>query len=76
MADIDLHTLHAGFLVKVEKWPTDYALVQRQVNVAMKHGDKICIGNMCDEDFSCIRHRRTADLVFRYLRRKKPNECK
>jgi len=52
------------------KWPQDYALIQRQVDVALDHGDKRCIGQMCDEDFSCKRHSRTADLVFRYLRRK------
>lgn len=59
--------------IETEKWPQDYALVQFQVDVAMKHGDKLCIGEPCDSQFSCIRHRRTADLVFRYLRRKKAN---
>jgi len=57
--------------IETEKWPRDYALVQRQVDVAINHGAKDCIGWDCDEDFTCIRHRRTADLVFRYLRRGK-----
>jgi len=60
--------------IETAKWPQDYANVQQKVDVAMKHGDKRCIGQMCDKDFSCTRHSRTTNLVFRYLRRKKPNE--
>jgi len=52
-------------------WPRDYASIQRKVDIAMYHGAKDCIGWDCDEDITCIRHKRTADLVFRYLRIKK-----
>jgi len=52
-------------------WPRDYANIQRKVNVAMKHDAKDCIGEPCDSQIPCIRHRRTAELVGRYLRRKK-----
>ena len=59
---------------KTDKWPQDYALIQRQVDVAMKHGEKDCIGDECcdfgEDVFTCIRHSRTAELVGRYLRRK------
>jgi len=57
--------------IETELWPRDYADIQRKVDVAMRHDAKDCIGEACDSQFPCIRHRRTAELVGRYLRRKK-----
>lgn len=36
-----------------------------KVNIAMKHMDKPCIGEPCDVDAPCKRHKRTTTLVRR-----------
>ena len=51
--------------------PTKYSYIANQVDLAMKHGDKPCIGNECDLDSPCTRHERTIDVVNRYMRMKK-----
>jgi hypothetical protein len=42
--------------------------VARRVSVAIRHGDRPCIGEACDLDAPCERHRRTVDVVARYMR--------
>ncbi len=49
--------------------PHRYAHIQRQVDLAMRHSDKPCIGEPCDDINTCPRHARTTALVLRVTRR-------
>lgn len=76
MADIETRPhIKTDIELDIEKWPQDYALIQRQASIAIRHSNKPCIGEECcdsgDLSFTCIRHSRTPALVNRYLRRKK-----
>ena len=51
--------------------PERYGYIANQVDLAMKHGDKPCVGYDCDLDSPCTRHARTIDVVNRYIRMKK-----
>jgi len=67
-------TIRVGFFdyrASTQFFTQDYALIQRQVDIAMRHGSKDCIGEDCDLGFDCVRHSRTAELVGRYLRSRK-----
>ena len=46
-----------------------YAKIAKQVDIAMRHSDKPCIGDMCDDMHTCKRHERTIDIVGRFQRR-------
>ena len=71
MADIETRShIKTDIELETEKWPQDYALIQRQANIGIKHSNKPCIGEECCDSFTCIRHSRTPELINRYLRRK------
>lgn len=53
----------------LEHRPEKYAETARLVNLGMRHGAKPCIGDGCDLDAPCKRHRRSVEVVMRYSRR-------
>lgn len=48
--------------------PQRYGHIADQVNVAMRHSNKPCVGDGRDEGSPCPRHERTIRVVDRYLR--------
>ena len=48
--------------------PYRYGSIALQVDLAMEHSYKHCLGGDCDEDACCQRHARTPEVIDRYLR--------
>jgi hypothetical protein len=49
--------------------PDTYPLNDLRVRLALRHTDKPCVGEPCDEFEPCKRHNRTHDLVMRATKR-------
>jgi len=55
----------------LREMPERYGEIAYKVDLAMKLSDRPCVGDGCDEDRTCARHRRIPGVVIRYLRLKK-----
>jgi len=51
-----------------------YPEAARQVDLCIRHGDKPCIGEDCDDLHTCKRHDRTLQVVRRLVRMRNRND--